>query len=128
MMALTRAWVMLSYTLVPLIKSASGDKVLQARVLNAINYIKSFVGLKRDLKIIGISSPLYYQWTLEARFECFDSFTSLCVKRHPQQLQISEILKIKKLLTNPEYDHWPIVSIAGVALRQRKLMASLYSW
>lgn len=128
MLALTRAWVMLSYTLVPLIKSAAGDKVLQARVLNAINYIKSFVGLKRALKIVGISTPMYYQWILEARFDCFDSFTHLCVKRHPQQLQLNEILKIKKMLTNPEYDHWPIVSIAGVALRQRKAIVSLYSW
>jgi hypothetical protein len=74
-MALTRAWVMLSYALIPLIKNASGDKTLQARVLNAINYIKEFVGLKRALKITGLSKPLYYQWTLEARFDCFDSFT-----------------------------------------------------
>ncbi|MBP7810576.1 MAG: transposase [Bacteroidia bacterium] len=127
-MALTRAWVMLSYALIPLIKNASGDKALQARVLHAINYIKDFVGLQRALKITGLSKPLYYQWMLEARFDCFDSFTQLCVKRHPQQLQMNEILKIKKLLTNPEVDHWPIVSIAGQALRQRKLIASLYSW
>lgn len=128
LMALTRAWVMLSYALIPLIKNAMGDKTLQARVLHAINYIREFVGLQRALKIIGLSKPLYYQWTLEARFDCFDSFTQLCVKRHPQQLQMNEIMKIKKMLTDPEVDHWPIVSIAGQALRQRKLMASLYSW
>jgi len=127
-MALTRAWVMLSYALVPLIKNAAGNRELQARILKAINQIKIFTGLARALKIVGLSKQLYYQWTLEARFDCFDSFTQLCVKRHPQQLQINEIQKIKKLLTDPKVDHWPIVSIAGQALRQNKLMASLYSW
>src|SRR5439155_684483 len=36
--------------------------------------------------------------------------------------------KIKTLLTSPGTDHWPIVSIAGRALRKKELVASLYSW
>lgn len=90
--------------------------------------MKDHLGPERALKLMGISKTLYYQWTTEARFECFDSYTQLCVKRHPQQLEINEIQKIKTLLTAPETDHWPIVSIAGRALREKKLVCSLYSW
>src|SRR5690606_34162417 len=87
----------------------------------------SQLGLERALRIIGISKTQYNQWTLEARFECFDSFTQLCIKRHPQQLGVAEILKIKKMLTDPRTDHWPVVSIAGQALRTKEVIASLYS-
>lgn len=41
---------------------------------------------------------------------------------------MNEVKKIKALLTDPEFDHWPIVSIAGHALREGKLTASLFTW
>ena len=101
---------------------------MQLKILQAIGYLKDQFGIDKTLKLIGISKPLYYQWLLESRFECFDSYTQLCVKRHPQQLQVKEIQKIKTMLTNPETDHWPIVSVQADALRKKKLVASLYSW
>ena len=128
MVGFARSWVSLSSAILPLVKNARGDKVLQKNVLDAIRYMSEHLGLERSLKMLGLSKTLYYQWLLEARFDCFDSFTSLCVKRHPHQLQINEIKKIKKLLLDPEYDHWPIVSIAAWALRKKNLVASLYSW
>ncbi len=126
--AFARSWVTLSSTLVPIIKKAQKDKELQGKVIRAVNYMRRHVGLERSLKMVGLSKTLYYHWVLEARFDCFDSFTSLCSKRHPQQLQVTEIRKIKKLLLDPEFDHWPIVSIASLALRKKNLVASLYSW
>jgi putative transposase len=53
---------------------------------------------------------------------------SLCLKRYPRQLQRKEINKIKGMLTSPSYEHWPIVSIAALALRKGSVVASLYSW
>jgi len=41
---------------------------------------------------------------------------------------LAEVKKMKKMLTDPELDHWPIVSVAGVALRKKSIIASLYSW
>ena len=76
-----RSWVTLSHLLLPLIKSAGEDKTQQKQVLRAINYLRERFGLQRSLKLMGISKTLYYQWELEARFECFDSYTQLCVKR-----------------------------------------------
>ncbi len=128
MMSLARSWITLSDMFVPLVKSAANDKKNKNNILSVVNNMKTHFGLERTLKLMGLSKSLYYQWTLEARFECFDSYTQLCVKRHPQQLELKEIRKIKTLLTDPETDHWPIVSIAGNALRKNQVIASLYSW
>lgn len=107
MMGYARSWVLLSKGFLPLLKNASKDKELQKNIISAINYMQLHIGLDRSLKMLGLSKTLYHQWVLEARFECFDSFSSLCVKRHPQQLEIKEVEKIKKMLTDPAYDHWP---------------------
>ena len=128
MLTVIRTWFKLSFALKPLIRQASQNPELQNRLLQAVNYMRGNLGLERTLKLFGLSKPLYYQWVLEARFDCMDSFTQLCMRRHPQQLQLNEIFKIKKLLTDPQTDHWPIVSVAGDALRKNKLVASLYSW
>lgn len=128
MRGFARSWILLSKSFMPLIKSAHKDKELQKNILTAINCMQLHIGLDRALKMLGLSKTLYHQWVLEARFDCFDSFASLCVKRHPQQLELKEIEKIKNMLTDPAYDHWPIVSIAGLALRKKNVVACLYSW
>lgn len=125
---LSKSWLTLSRVLLPIVKKAKGDKELQNKIIITINYLKDLLGLDKTLKILNLSKPLYYQWVLESRFECFDSYTQLCVKRHPQQLENREVVKIKNLLTSSETDHWPIMSIQGDALRKKKLVASLYSW
>lgn len=126
--SITKAWVKLSFAVKPVIRSASKNRALQMHVLEAVEYLKGEFGLEKTLKMIGLSRALYFEWVLMARFDCFDSFRSLCVRRHPQQLELTEVRKMKSLLTDTELGHWPIVSIAGLAIRERKIMASLYSW
>jgi len=53
---------------------------------------------------------------------CFDSVSSLCVKRHPHQLSMNEVLKIKKMLNDRNMIIWPIASIASFGLRNRMLL------
>lgn len=128
MRGFARSWILLAKSFLPILKNATKDKELQKNILAAINCMQLHIGLDKSLKMIGLSKTLYHQWVLEARFDCFDSFASLCVKRHPQQLELKEIEKIKNMLIDPAYDHWPIVSIAGFALRSKKVIACLYSW
>jgi hypothetical protein len=126
--AIARSWITLSHIILPLVKQSNNNKEIQFKIITAINYLKDHLGIDKALKLIGLSKPLYYQWILESRFDCFDSYTQLCTKRHPQQLQLKEVEKIKTLLTDPKTDHWPINSIQGNALRKKQLVASLYSW
>lgn len=90
--------------------------------------LKKQLGLKQTLKMLGISFPQFYQWQLEVQFDCFDSFSSLCLKNNPRQLNIKEIQRIKKMLLDPNNNHWPVVSIAAKAMRDKKVIASHYSW
>ncbi len=128
MHGLARAWVCLAPVIKPLIGSAGKDRALQADVLRAIKHAATHIGLERTLKLAGLTKAIYYQWLTEARFDCFDSFSSLCVRRHPQQLREKEILGIKKLLLDPAFQHWPILSIAVMAMRKKNLVVSAFSW
>jgi hypothetical protein len=101
---------------------------MQKKILDFISCMKNHIGLDQTLKLLGLSRTLYHQWLLEASFSCFDSFTALCVKRHPHQLRLKEVEKIKDMLRSPDYQHWPIVSIAGICLRNKSIVASLYTW
>lgn len=85
-----RSWFHLRELLLPFIKDAGNDKSTQKKVLSAIRSIKDSFGLKRTLKLFGISHALYRQWMIESQFDCFDSFTAICTKRHPHQLSLIE--------------------------------------
>jgi hypothetical protein len=128
MMAFARSWVSLSGVLKPVIQSAGNNNLYRKKILDAIGSVSNFLGMEKTLKFIGITRAQYQQWLLVERFNCFDSHSSLCVKRHPYQLEAKEIAAIKKMLTDPELDHWPIVSIASLALRNKSITASLFSW
>jgi hypothetical protein len=128
MTAFARSWIILSSVIKPVLKNTGKDKKLQKNLLHAIGFMSKYLGTDKTLKMLGISKTQYHEWLLEARFDCFDSYTSLCVKRHPHQLETKEIGKIKKMLCDPDFDHWPIVSIASLALRKKRIIASLYSW
>ncbi len=128
LIAISKAWVKLHPLLIPIIKKESANHSFRKNVLESIVLLKKNTGFAPALKIFGISFKQYKSWILESQFNCEDSFTSLCAKRRPHQLQIKEINTIKKMLTDTEFDHWPIVSIAGLALRQKKVVASLASW
>jgi transposase InsO family protein len=77
---------------------------------------------------IGYLTSGFLQWMLELRFNCSDSFIDLCMKNHPQQLANSEIKKIKSMLEDSQWDHWPITSLASKALRDKTVIASTDTW
>ncbi|MFZ5554127.1 MAG: transposase [Bacteroidota bacterium] len=128
MRSLTRAWFILSKYIQPeLIKRAS-DRYIKKKIVIAILLIKKHIGLIKTLKLLGISQPQFQQWMLELRFDCSDSFTDLCMKNHPRQLNLSEIKKIRAILNDPEWNHWPVTSLASKALRENVVIASADSW
>lgn len=126
--SITRAWWQLRSILKTTIKNAGNDKRTQKKVLSAIQLLQKTIGLKRALRIFDVSHTLYRQWAIESQFDCFDSWTALCTRRHPHQLSKEEITLMKQMLKAYEFDHWPIVSVQSHGLRTGKLIASLYSW
>lgn len=126
--SVTRAWWHLRSVLKSTIKDAGNDKRTQKKVLNAIHVLQKNVGLKRALKIFNVTHTLYRQWAIESQFDCFDSWTALCTRRHPHQLSKEEVMQMKQMLKAYEFDHWPIVSVQSHGLRTGKLIASLFTW
>jgi len=127
-MAFARSWIILSSVIKPLLRNKKSEMGLKVKTLEAIRLMKDHLGLDSTLKLLGISQTLYQHWSLQTKYHCFDSFMALCSKHHPHQLETKEIIKIKKMLTNPDYDHWPICSIASLAMREKNVVASIYSW
>ncbi len=123
-----RSWITLSPYLLNLIKKAEKDKLLQKKVVECILILKKQMDLDSILSLFGLSRTLFYEWLLEARTNCWDSYLSLCVKRHPHQLRLKEVKTIEKMLKDPELLHWPIASIASQGYRTGKIIASLHTW
>jgi len=96
LLSLARSWLILSSVIQPVFRKTRNNKQLRNNIVYAVNYMQRYLGLEKALKLLGISPAMYREWQLEAKFTCFDSYTSLCVKRHPHQLAAKEIGKIKK--------------------------------
>jgi len=128
LLALSRCWIALRSNITPALLKGRKDMELRKRVLLSIEYLSKHLKIEQVLKLFGIHKAMYDQWILESKFTCFDSYTSLCVKRHPHQLHLKEIEKIRKALFNPKFDYWPIVAIQSHYLRKKRVMASLDSW
>jgi hypothetical protein len=126
--SLSRSYVLLKSDLNDFYKWRKNKKEFQSRLVSAINELRPHIGLELALKIFFLHRNQFYEWAVASRHNCTASFTSLCLRRYPRQLQRKEVEKIRDMLTSPSYEHWPIVSIAGHALRNKQVMASLYAW
>ncbi|MBD79901.1 MAG: hypothetical protein CL840_13390 [Crocinitomicaceae bacterium] len=90
-------------------------------LLDVVQKVSPAIGIKKAIKMIGISSTTYYHWLIQTKVKCEFSFFELCNKVYPNQLSKPEILKIKKLLTCEEFKFWPIKSIAYYAARTNQV-------
>lgn len=103
-------------------------KTNKEQVLNCIEDVKSQIGLSETLELFHLSKTTYHNWLVEIKSKCLDSPFQLCQKRFPHQLTIGEIDKMKELLINKEFFHWPISSLCFYALKKNILNISLASW
>lgn len=126
--SLSRSYFLLKTDLNDFSKTRKDKKEFQSKVVSAVNQLRPHIGLEMALKIFFLHRNQFYEWAVASRHDCTGSFSSLCLRRYPRQLQRKEVEKIRCLLTSSDYEHWPIVSIAGHALRNKQIMASLYAW
>lgn len=126
--SVARSWFILSDYIQPELMKRTSERNVKKKMIQAVLQLKNHLGLKKTLKLLGISLPKFQQWMLELRFDCSDSFTDLCMKVHPQQLANSEIKIIKSILEDPQWSHWPVTSLASKALRDKTVIASTDSW
>ncbi|MFM9840168.1 MAG: hypothetical protein ACKVOQ_18020 [Cyclobacteriaceae bacterium] len=98
------------------------------QVVALIQRVRNVIGLKRSLKFFDISVQTFRQWSLQSMTSCFKSAIGFCNRIYPNQLSRTEVLKIKEMLTDAQFQYWPISSIAYYALRNNILPLSLNTW
>lgn len=98
---IARVWIAISDHITPIL---SNNRKLDELFINQIQLLFRVFDKKNTVfKIAGISPA------------------SLCLKRHPLQLAVSEVNKIKSLFDIPEYSLWPSSSLYFAGLRNHGL-------
>ncbi len=96
--------------------------------LSAIQKLLTVLPQKFVLRLAGISAPAYYYRICKSKISCELSPVFLCLRKHPLQLALKEVNKMKELFTDARFACWPVASIAHYARINGLLYASLSTW
>ncbi len=95
-------------------------------LLRAIERSRSALPLRTVLRVLRLSPSRYHSWKREE--ECGLDDMSSCPRSSPQQLTRSEVETIKGMVTSEEYRHVPTGTLALLAQRLGKVLASATTW
>ncbi len=98
------------------------------QIIELIDRIRPQIPLKHALKVIGIGRSTYQLWLQQLKYKCMGSPTHLCVKRYPHQASPDEVKTMQSWLTSEALAHWPIYSIAMLALRRKAVLLAPSTW
>lgn len=126
--AISQSYLLLKTELEKFIKVEKKNKDFQNKLVLAVSQLRKHLSLELTLKLLFTHRNQFYEWAVASRHNCSHSFNALCLRRYPRQLQRKEVDKLKSMLSSPKYENWPIVSIAAQGLRNKEIVASLYSW
>lgn len=117
------------------IQSMASDKVIKDNfkknkedLIDIVERARKSIPLKQVLKCFNLSTTTYNLWVLGMYSDCSKSKLDWCLVRQPHQLQVREVEKMEELLKDPEFEHWPISSLAHYARRNDLLHASPSTW
>lgn len=98
------------------------------KLLDAIQILMTVMPKRTVLKIFKVSVSAYQYRLDKLRRKCGLSPFQLCMRRHPGQLCVKEIEKMRTILKDERFVFWPLSSIAWWAKRQNEVMAALSTW
>ena len=80
-------------------------------LVETVEQVRGVLGLRRALRILGLTTHRYTRWRNQVLTPCFRSPLSRCFRSHPGQLSQREVSSIRKTMANPFYRGWPAISI-----------------
>jgi putative transposase len=89
---------------------------------------KEFIPIKSFARFIGLDESTLREWVRSVRVRCSDSLVNVCRKVHPNQLLLTEIGKMKKLLADENFSYWPLASVYYYALNNKIVSMALSTW
>ena len=97
-------------------------------LIEIVDRTRNSMGLSHVLKCFGLSKTTYYLWIQGTYSKCSSSLLEWCLVRQPHQLAKFEIERMRDILLDKLYLHWPVSSLAFQAQRTGTIHASLSSW
>ena len=95
------------------------------KIIKFIKQNSNYFDISKLAKLFNISAHTFYKWIKK---ECYSSPFKKCYQRHPFQLTLKESNKIKQMLLDPNFKHWPIVSIAHYAIKNSIIFVRPRTW
>jgi putative transposase len=99
----------------------------KARLLRAIDRSRRVLGLRRVLRIIGLSPSRLSAWR-RAAAACDLDDRSACPRFSPHELTPEEVSEIRSMVTSTEFRHVPTGRLAVLAQRIGRVLASPSTW
>lgn len=126
--AVTKIFILL-YPVIDLVKTAVFNvKAHRELIIDTMLRFKDIVPVSTSIKLFRISRGTFQRWVLEVKVKCTGSFFHWCNKAYPMQLASREVNKIKQMLLDPGFAHWPVNSLAYYCSREGIVQASLSTW
>lgn len=97
-------------------------------VVSLVQRVSKSIGLKQTLRFFDISIQTFRNWAAQSLTPCFESIANSCNRVFYNQLSKPEVLKIKEMLSDKQFQFWPVSSIALHALRKNILPFSVNTW
>lgn len=97
-------------------------------VVNAALTSGKIIGLRRAVKLFGLKRPTFRAWSLEVQARCGKSIQQLCNGAYPHQLTKTEFGKMRRLLADARFLHWPVISVAYYGFRKGIIKAHANTW
>ena len=102
------------------------DTAVKVSLLRAIDRSCFVLPLRTVLRVLRLSSSRYHSWKRED--ECGLDDMPSCPRSSPHQLTRAEVETIKGMVTSDEYRHVPTGTLALLAQRLGKVLASATTW
>ena len=106
------------------IRVASSDK---RRLLRAIDRSRGVLGLRKILRIVGLSPSRLHAWRSALR-ACELPEQESCPTSAPHRLTVAEVAKIREMVKAREFRHVPTGRLAILAQRMGVVFASPSTW
>ncbi len=103
------------------------DGEAKSGLLRAIERAQPSLKLRTVLRILGLSPSRFHGWK-RAELVCDLDDHSSCPKISPHRLTLDETLTIREMVTSPEYRHVPTGTLAILAQRMGRVIASPTTW
>ena len=97
------------------------------RLVRAIDRSRGVFGLRRVLRLVGLSPSRLHAWRTSAR-ECDLPDQPSCPAAAPHQLTMEEVSRIRQMVKEPEFRHVPTGRLAILAQRIGVVFASPSTW